>query len=51
MFVGLLKIIRNVAGARLKGDYKDNPFFVQDSGMPAERQALDGPSFEPPAPN
>ena len=50
MFVGLLKIIRNVAGARLKGDYKDNPFFVQDSGMPittpqnltpAERQALD----------
>jgi len=49
MFVGLLKIIRNVAGARLKGDYKDNPFFARDSGAPikapqtltpAERQAL-----------
>jgi Family of unknown function (DUF6151) len=49
-FVGVLKIIRNVAGARLNGGYKDNAFFAVDSGAPtkvpknltlAERRALD----------
>jgi len=33
-FIGVLRIIRNVGGARLNGDYKDNPLFVKDSGTP-----------------
>ena len=48
---GVLKIIRNVAGSRLSGSYKDNPFFrpgtAQPVAMPevltlAQRRALSG---------
>jgi len=49
-FFGILKIVKNVSGARLSGRYKDNPFFSPASGRPikeprsltpAEREALD----------
>lgn len=48
---GLLKIIRNVGGARLSGAFRDNPFFRSGSGEPIsipetlkphERSALRG---------
>lgn len=47
----MLKIIRNVAGSRLGGKYRDNPFFVPGTAQPlaspqvltaAERAALRG---------
>lgn len=50
LLAGMLTIIRNVAGARLSGAYKVNPFFAPDSTepvkaprslSPAERAALD----------
>ena len=48
---GLLKVIRNVLGARLSGAFRDNPFFRSGSGEPIsmpdtlklhERSALRG---------
>ncbi|MEO8040416.1 MAG: DUF6151 family protein [Betaproteobacteria bacterium] len=50
-FFGIVKIMKNVFGARLSGKYRENPFFESDSGAPikapqiltlAERKALDG---------
>ncbi len=50
-FFGVIRIIRNVLGARLSGKYKENPFFEAESGAPvrtprvitdAERQSLYG---------
>lgn len=49
MFFAVLKILRNVVGARVTGGYRVNPFFGADAGEPvktpqvltlAERQAL-----------
>ena len=48
-FLGLMKIMRKVIGARLRGKDKVNPFFTPDSGAPikapqvltlAERKSL-----------
>jgi hypothetical protein len=48
---GVLKIIRNVAGSRLSGSYRDNPFFQGGTVQPvvtpevltlAQRRALSG---------
>lgn len=50
MLVGIVKIMKNVVGARLSGKYKENPFFRSDSGTPikepqnltpAQQKALD----------
>jgi hypothetical protein len=32
--VGLLGLVRSLVGARLSGAYKDNPFFLAESGSP-----------------
>jgi len=33
-FVGVLRIMRGVLGARLRGRYRDNPFFIADPPRP-----------------
>lgn len=49
-FLGVLRIVRGLLGARLSGRYRDNPFFDDASGLPvqaprvldrAERAAVD----------
>jgi hypothetical protein len=36
-FVALLAIMKTVVAARLSGNYKSNPFFVEDSGIPIKQ--------------
>ena len=49
-FLGVIRIMRKVIGARIRGTYKTNPFFTPDSGAPirtpqvltlAERKSLE----------
>ena len=35
--VALLAIMKSVVAARMSGNYKSNPFFVQDSGIPIKQ--------------
>jgi len=36
-FVALLKIMKSVIATRISGNYKRNPFFVEDSGAPIKQ--------------
>jgi hypothetical protein len=36
-FVTMLKIMKSVIATRISGNYKRNPFFVEDSGTPIKQ--------------
>ena len=39
-FVTMLRIMKSVIAGRLSGNYKRNPFFVEDSGTPIKQQRV-----------